>query len=155
MGPGQFVNSCFKLLIWVSNDERAELLFILSYVSHSPSFISQEFHLFKRLKKKNSFQSLSFVLYTLFPIVLVSNIAGFRPDLDFYYPHFKLFLSFSSMIDLRYMEGTMRTVRSNGDNVEGKSMGWLLSVHQGQDLGEEEICNCFLSLFYNFLFTAC
>ena len=48
----------------------------------------------------------------------------------------------------------MRTVRSNGDNVEGKSMGWLLSV-QGQDLGEEEICNCFLSLFYNFLFTVC
>ena len=31
----------------------------------------------------------------------------------------------------------MRTVRSNGDNVEGKSVGWLLSVHQGQDLGEE------------------
>ena len=35
---------------------------------------------------KNSFQSLSLVLYTLFPIVLVSIIAGFRPDLDLYYP---------------------------------------------------------------------
>lgn len=85
------------------------------------------------LKKK----SLSLVLYTLFPIVLVSIIAGFRPDLDLYYPHFKLFLSFSSMIELRYTEAMMRTLRSNGDNVEGKSVGWLLSVHQGQDLGEE------------------
>lgn len=153
MGLGQFVNSCFRLLIWESSDERAELLFILSYVSHSPSFISQEFHLFKDFFF-NCFQSLSLVLYTLFPIVLVTIIAGFRPALDFYYPHFKLFLSFPSMIELRYMEGTMRTVRSNGDNVEGKSMGWLLSVHQGQDL-EEEVCNCFLSLFYNLLFTVC
>lgn len=40
------------------------------------------------------------------------------------------------MIELRYTEGTMRTVRSNGDNVEGKSVRWLLSVHQGQDLEE-------------------
>lgn len=46
----------------------------------------------------------------------------------------------------------MRTVRSNGDNVEAKSVRWLLSVHQGQNLGgERKSAN--VSSFFSIVFS--